>query len=83
MHTEFYTYYNTLINRIIETPNFIQQVNERFDGNTENLGTIVQSLITEMQGDYIKKNPPMRLGNAFLKSEKEVVLNKGQVIYKP
>lgn len=71
LHIEVNEYNNSLRHAIIDTPNFKQQINKRFDGNTENLGPLVQSLIEEMQGDYIKNHPPMRLQNTIYKSEKE------------
>lgn len=81
MHTEFSQYNNSLLEGLVKTPEFIQKLNERAANHTADLSEIVQKLIIEMQSDYIKENPPIHFGNIMLKSEKEVILNKGQQIY--
>lgn len=85
VHNAFSAYNSSILDGLIKTPKFVQQLNERIIGHTEDIeyiGSIVKSLITEMQLDYIKENPPKHFGNIMLRSEKEVVLNKGQIIYK-
>lgn len=81
MHNAFDDYNNSLLKGLIESPEFLQRLNEKAAGHEENIEKILHSLIKEMQSDYIKKNPPRHFGNIFVKSEKEVIVNKGQTIY--
>lgn len=81
MHIEFSEYNKSLIEGLVNTPEFIQKINERLTNNTANFSEIIHNVITEMQSGYINKNPPIHFGNIMLKSEKEAILNKGQQIY--
>lgn len=81
MHKAFEDYNNSLLKDLVESPKFLQQLNAKISGREDNIEKISFSLIKEMQGDYIKEHPPRHFGNIFVKSEKEVIVNKKQVIY--
>lgn len=81
MHKAFEDYNNLLLKDLVESPEFLQRFNAKIAGHEDNIKKICISLIKEMQGDYIKEHPPRHFGNIFVKSEKEVIVNKGQVIY--
>ena len=82
MHDAYSEYNNSLLAGLVKTPKFIQQLNERIVNHpAADVSEIVHKLIIEMQKDYVKENPPMHFGKIMLKSDIEVVLNKGQQIY--
>ncbi len=81
MHEALITYNTELINGLVKEPAFTRKLNERI-GNNPNDTEIISSLIKEMQTDYIKRNPPIYFGSILVNSKKEVILNKGQGIYK-
>ena len=82
MHEEFIKYNNDVIIGITKMPEFVQKLRERCGKNTVDVANVAISLIKELQIDYIRKNPPRNFTKAILNGNKEVILNKGQVIYK-
>ena len=82
MHDEFQEYNVSIIQKIIKDPSFLEEINKRIseDGNSD-LERIAISTLQKMEGEYISKNLPKKLGLSVVYGEKEVVLNKGQVIY--
>lgn len=82
MHNAFNTINDKVISGLINDSEFIKKLNEKIKNSPENIKTVVPSLINEMKFDWIKKNPPIDFGRIMISSKKEVVLNKGQVIYK-
>lgn len=82
IHEELKKYNNQLINGLIKEPEFTNKLKERINIPNVDIKTIFESLIGEMQIDYIKKNPPINFGKILINGKKEVILNKGQEIYK-
>ncbi len=82
MHDALATYNTEIISEVIKDPMFIEKFNERIIASTDDKEIILKSLLEEMQIDYIRKNPPRNFVNKISTGKKEVILNKGQVIYK-
>lgn len=84
MHTAMSDYNKEMINGLIKDPEFIKKLNERivnFNDNNE-ITRITHELMEEMKVDYVRKHPPMSCGSVILRGKKEIILNKGQTIYK-
>ena len=82
MHKELFEYNHKIINELIQEPQFKQKLNERVGNLTNQTSKIIKSIIEEMQMEYVKKKPPIKLARLMSNGQKEIILNKGQAIYK-
>ena len=83
MHKELKEYNDRIKKELISEPQFIKKINEKMNNSSGDMNKIdFKSLYEEMQIEYIKQRPPIKLARLISSGKKEVVLNKGQVIYK-
>ena len=82
MHKELIDYNQSIITEITKKPEFQKKLSKKITNSSTTIEKAVKELISEMQNEYIKHNPPIKLGRMISNGKKEVVLNKRQVIYK-
>lgn len=82
MHDALAEYNSTLIDGITKEPEFKRKLSmEIADKGESEIGNIFNSLVKDMQIEYIRKHPPYAFGNKLNNAKKEVILNKGKNIY--
>lgn len=82
MHEEFVKYNTKIAKGLINSPEFIKGLKTKVTTPNDDIVEICKSLMEKLQKGYIQKNPPMYLARMMSKGDKEVILNKGQTIYK-
>ncbi len=82
MHDALTKYNSNLIEELIKEPEFKRRLGvEIYNKGEAEISDIFQTLVKEMQIEYIKKHPPLDFGKKMSNSKKEVILNKGKNVY--
>ena len=83
MHKELRKTNIDIINNAIKNPDFIKRLNEEIKNNSEiPNASIIKSLITDSSVKSFNNSLLMKIGRTIASGKKEVVLNKGQQVYK-
>lgn len=82
MHDALTEYNSTLIDGLIKEPEFKRRLSiEISNKGKSEISNIFQSLVNEMQIEYVRKHPPLDFGRKMSNARKEVILNKGKKVY--